>query len=695
MFFFVKKNQKTFVPLSRARRLAADRVQKFFASFLQKRRLLLFVSVLAPLAALASGEIFQDALFTDRTAFLLDVPASGLADGKPALVQDKLTARQATLPHRADNVEARDIAPALVPKLAAMRAAPDGDAAWDAGAGLPDAARLYTAGAVDFIRGKPDKAALRFKQILALQDHAAAPRAAWAAYMLGRIALQQNDLAGTETYFPQTRRLILAGARDDLDVGVSSFGEQARLRLRHGDVAGAVSLYMQQAAHGWYDPVSLDCAAEHALNVTGLLPAALKDSTTRALLLRYAVQSLWDSPELGRQRLLDAVLASPNPSDPADALAALAYANGDYAHAEGFAERAPAPFSQWLRAKIALKSGDDEKAAMLFDAAMRTKGAAAISARLGAEAAAMQVRHGDFVLALKTLWPIALAGREGDYWADALYLAERILTLPELERFVAEAAPVATDSTEVQELRDLFARRLARAGRIKDAIPYYKDPATRAVATNYLAQAEAPIGLSGVDKGAALWRAATTLRWKGLELTGTEFWQDGAAEDGNYAFPLGVYSEPFVHKPGEFKPEELRRYTESAPIPDKQFHYRYVAVEFARQAVQAVPPRSQAAAAMLCQAADWMRVSHEDKEVHTLWVAYLRTGAAVPFAKHFGKSCPDPDFDAARTTNRRLAIIRAHDFIHTHKLLLGAGGGLALAGLAFAATTRIRRKASQ
>jgi hypothetical protein len=38
-FFFEKKNQKTFIPLSRRRRISPRQpAQKFFASFFQKRR---------------------------------------------------------------------------------------------------------------------------------------------------------------------------------------------------------------------------------------------------------------------------------------------------------------------------------------------------------------------------------------------------------------------------------------------------------------------------------------------------------------------------------------------------------------------------------------------------------------------------------------------------------------------------------
>ena len=47
-FFFAKKNQKTFAPLSRTVSPAADREQKSFASFLQKRRFLLALCIAAP-----------------------------------------------------------------------------------------------------------------------------------------------------------------------------------------------------------------------------------------------------------------------------------------------------------------------------------------------------------------------------------------------------------------------------------------------------------------------------------------------------------------------------------------------------------------------------------------------------------------------------------------------------------------------
>jgi hypothetical protein len=41
MFFFEKKNQKTFVIMARAARASRDSMKKFFASFFQKRSALL------------------------------------------------------------------------------------------------------------------------------------------------------------------------------------------------------------------------------------------------------------------------------------------------------------------------------------------------------------------------------------------------------------------------------------------------------------------------------------------------------------------------------------------------------------------------------------------------------------------------------------------------------------------------------
>jgi len=650
--------------------------------------------------AAASGDVFKDALFSDRTGFLLQVPALGLHQPLRRRATDGLS--DDFIAKAADANEKEDVSAAAAIQLVTMRTAQDGDSAWAAGPAVPQAARLYTAGAVDFARGRLEEAASRFKNILVLPWESARARAAWAAFMLGRIALAQQDLTGTQTFFPQTRTLVLQGARDDLGLAVASYGEQARLLLRRGRVPEAVALYTAQASHDAQREQalqSLQCAAGLALKTPAFLSAAVADPPTRDMLLRYAVAASADDPQFESRAVLDAVLASPRADDPADALAALAYRNGDYARAEAFAERAPKPFALWLRAKLALHAGQAGEAASLFDQALRSSGFAAgtdSQTRLAMETGAAHIRHGDFVLALQAMWPVAAnneAKEDLDYVNDAFYVAERVLTVPELKDFVDATVPPDRQDSPSSTLRDLLARRLARAGRWQDALAYYGKPETRADAAAFIQATDRSSNAHGLDRAQAFWTAATLMRRKGLEMTATELWPDGAESDGMMEYPYNMLGPPFPRDASEFTIAELQRYTLNRPDPDRRFHYRYAAVQLAQESWRALPARSQAAAAILCAAASWMRSSHDPVAERAVWRQYVQTGAVVGFATHFGSRCPAPDFSKAGATRRHLAIVRAHDFIHRHKVLLGlATLGLLLAGKASSPFLKKRTK---
>ena len=78
-----------------------------------------------------------------------------------------------------------------------MRAQADGDAAYAAGASVPEAARLYAAGAVDYLLAQREPGGLgeqrlaraqrRFQAILALPAAQSVARSVWASYMLADI----------------------------------------------------------------------------------------------------------------------------------------------------------------------------------------------------------------------------------------------------------------------------------------------------------------------------------------------------------------------------------------------------------------------------------------------------------------------------------------------------------------------------
>ncbi|WZB74502.1 hypothetical protein WJ972_28565 [Achromobacter insuavis] len=104
-----------------------------------------------------------------------------------------------------------------------MRARPDGDQAYAAGDGLPEAARLYVAAAVDYRSAAqaPDEPRLerarqRLLAILALPAEQAATRSVWAAYLLAEI----GDIGTTPATehpaqaYARVRELARQGAPD-------------------------------------------------------------------------------------------------------------------------------------------------------------------------------------------------------------------------------------------------------------------------------------------------------------------------------------------------------------------------------------------------------------------------------------------------------------------------------------------------
>jgi hypothetical protein len=240
-----------------------------------------------------------------------------------------------------------------------------------------------------------------------------------------------------------------------------------------------------------------------------------------------------------------------------------------------------------------------------------------------------------------------------EHWPDAAYVAERVLTVDELKGFVAKNAPVALKkaattqadglpSTPPEQLRALLARRLLRIGRDDEALAYFDDPALHAKAVALIAARRAGNAWTRSARAEALFTQAQLTRKDGMELLGTELAPDAALFDGNYgmqAFPL---------TPVDFVSSgEPARVNASAVVPDLRYHFRYVAAGLAEQAAALVPTRSQAYAALMCQAASWV-IDTDAKRAAVLYRRYLHEGAHMRWGKDFGRVCPAPDFAAAR-----------------------------------------------
>ena len=244
-----------------------------------------------------------------------------------------------------------------------------------------------------------------------------------------------------------------------------------------------------------------------------------------------------------------------------------------------------------------------------------------------------------------------------DTYVDAVYLAERVLTVDELAAFVTrvapgETAPVGPDEStfwgEVSPslLRDLLGRRLMRAGRFTAALPYLV-PGHRPAAVRYArAMARATVG-DPIDRAAALFAASRVARTDGLEILGTSHapdWSLYGAQYDPYGWRAWSDEPPPARTPWHTTTEDAR-VAASAPVPEERYHYRFIASHLAEAAADNLPTQSQAFATTLCHAARYVRHRDPDR-VDALYTRYLDDGPAVSMS--FGEDCPAPEIERAR-----------------------------------------------
>jgi hypothetical protein len=596
---------------------------------------------------------------------------------------------------------------AAIAQIVAMRASDSAASAEAAGQGLPDELRLYTAGAVAWQQGAFDPAHAYFRAVLELPPAERRLRGAWASYMDGQALELNGDEGGATEAYERTRLWVSEGASDPDGLGVASFGEQAKMRLDAGDAVAAVHLYAQQAAYASRSGRnSLLFVARRAFVDPDMRETLLGDTLGRQLLVAYLfarsheLERLTPPPDADPYdlplappnhqavlALLDRLSELPVADLPeSDRLAAVAYRAGRYEQAERFAAANDAPLAAWVRAKLALRKGDQVSAASAFAQAAKafpadeewgpvpvlsdgyfTAGETLKpQCRVQAEAGTLALARGDYVQALELLYAGA-----GTYWTDAAYVAERVLDVDELKAFVdrvaaqpatAAAIPAVEDPDEMlpfdakTSLRWLLARRLLREGRLDQAAAYFDAPELRSQATEYVAaRKRAESAFFKVDKARAWFDAARLARHNGMELLGYEGDPDYLIWGGDYDLnDPTTYDAEYnaIHNPrsdlkvdGDFTSDgERARLGASRAQPLERFHYRLVAADHASHAADLLPPRSQAFAAVLCVATHWL-IDRHPEPASALYRRYLNQGAWVAWGNTFGRECPAPDFD--------------------------------------------------
>jgi hypothetical protein len=622
-------------------------------------------------------------------------------------------------------------------RIAQLREAANATAAFAASAGLPSEVRQYTAGAVAFAQGDLREAGERFQAVLDLPAEERAHYAVWAQYMLGRIAHAQHRKADAEADFAAVRSRIAQGAQDPLGLGAASLGEQARVHLEAGEDAPAVALYAQQAALGSVaGGESLLLVARAIFADDARLQRAATDPLVQRLLVAYLLSR---AGEAGGAYDDAGVMKPVQPAPPkiarflaavehfgldrvegADRLAALAYRSGDYELAAKFATKDGSGLSWWVRAKLALRAGDASAAAQAYAQAAKAFPAdeqwgtshmtmydpVRPQCRVEGEHGTLALSRGEYLQAMEHLYNAA-----SRYWPDAAYVAERVLSIDELKDFVdahTGAAPLpaqrngdedsglGTPPSSAASLRALLARRLLRDDRFDESLRYFDDATLRAKAQSYVDARLAALRGERIEQAQAWYAAARAARFDGMGLLGYELDPDyqiyGGDFDTNWQAHSDIGARDDIPVPAVLSgPDESARVAQSSAQPLRRFHYRYNAVYFVEQAADLLPPRTQAFAAVLCEATSWL-IDRDPPVAQQVYARYVKEGPHVPWAATFGRSCPAPDFMSAakRLHKERVAHYR-HLARHSLPHVAAVGALLIVVLAVFAQRRRARR----
>jgi tetratricopeptide (TPR) repeat protein len=572
-----------------------------------------------------------------------------------------------------------------------------------------------------------------------------------------RVLAGASDAQGlaVASFGEEARLSLYADARPCVWVDLYN-SEDCASSLSPSDLKHAIALYAAQAGHGSSNAVqSLASIAGVVLGNQDQVDALIDGPVSQRLLVTYALswvtpQTTDGKPQPALTALVDAIQKKdPDKVSAADRLASLAYELGRYDDAEKLVAKADGPLASWVRAKLALRKGDREGAARAYAEAAKAfprvddpKAALEPDSvhRLMGERGVLALARGEYVEAMTRMYEAATAvGGDGNvfdseveesgigYGNDMTYIAERVLTVDELKSFIDAQVPASPTPTAKPDkdhpaaplslndrLRWLLARRFMRAGRFEDAYAYFApgldlrfgDVDLRAKAKEYASDLhDGDHAWTDIGKAEARYAAAKIARENGMELLGFEQGPDYGDSGGGY--PGGSGQSAATLKGDLVTAGEHQRFNDSAPQPDRRFHYRYIAADQAVSAADLLPPRSQAFAATLCMATRWMRegppdynnaedgdatnpLNERQRRAQAYYARYVKQGPYVEWADSFGWNCEEPDFASARKLKRAEQVRAVKHFVRKYLAVEIAIFVLAVAGLVF--LIRRRRK---
>ncbi|HSI61551.1 MAG TPA: hypothetical protein VLE43_00495 [Candidatus Saccharimonadia bacterium] len=453
----------------------------------------------------------------------------------------------------------------------------------------------YHLGALAMMDSKLPEAKAAWETLLKRPATERKYRSTWAAYMLGKLAIDEKRYADAVQHFQQCRQLAKDGFVDGLGLAAESYGWEAHAELESGHAEKSARLYLTQLALGDVSAVvslkflvpdrdevasfsdeMLAAGATVAIaygveNREDALAKAAADPVLRRLVTAHVlaggVATLWDDaattsrPDPKRQaRWLEAVAKTGVKETPdAEHLGWVAYTMGKYQDAARWLKLSSGktPAALWLQAKLARRSGDLKLCATLMAEVVRalpenqelesSTGEGDLPLPVVSaweDLGSLQLGRGEFILALDSFMA------HPDMWDDAAYIAERVLTTKELVEYAEKkfpkpqpGAPKEKDAVETDygldvptRFRAMVGRRLMREDRYEEAKPYLPEnlhPHWERYTTALKAGSNEKAPKK--ERARALFTAAWVARYHGMELMGTGGGLDSASDGGSFS----------------------------------------------------------------------------------------------------------------------------------------------------------------
>jgi hypothetical protein len=522
----------------------------------------------------------------------------------------------------------------------------------------------YLRGKVAFHNGQTNEAREIWEKLLERPQAERHFRSTWAAYMLGRLC-GTNETKKARQYYAEVRSLAKTGFADTLGLAAASNGWEAQMDLREKKFEKAIESYLQQYAAGDSSAgLSLKFAASQALvEDASVLGPLAKNPRIQKVITAYVIAEGRPGPRLeeneqpGVRNWLSAVEAvGARDVESAELLALAAYQNGQMDVAQRWINRARnSPAAQWLQAKLLLRAGKVDRAAALLARVTKLFPIEAAGTNETAKATFEESLYMNFgsdywpegrpaaKQVLAELGVIHLARREyrealdallrSGYWADAAYVADRVLTVDELKSYVDQQWPalepqeVAVDSetNEVtasvnngeanpslanERIRYLLGRRLTRSCRGLEARAYF--PAKFQARYDALMQtltAGRDETIPVPARAKALFEAAKIVRSDGMELVGTELGPDWHVSEGGYQNDFSEETR-LINSTNQVltaSKDELLRCKQHKTDPEARYHYRYQAAFISWEAARLMPNNSEETAKALWSAGVWLK----------------------------------------------------------------------------------------